>query len=306
MTTANQRTLQTPATFTGVGLHSGASVTLHVRPAPANHGLVFVRTDLPRPVLIPALSEYVVDTSLATTLGRDGVRVGTVEHLLAAIAGLGIDNARIEVDGPELPIMDGSASVFVEGLLDAGIREQAEAKTFLGVRRPVTVVDGDKEATLTPSRSFRIDCTIDFRHPLISDQRVEVEPARAFAKDLSRARTFGFLKDVERLKAMGLGKGGSLANAIVVDEFSILNPEGLRFPDEFVRHKALDAVGDLALFGHPVVGHLKVVKGGHALHHRLVAKVLADAANYELVRARTREERLALGLPELAPQPLVA
>jgi UDP-3-O-[3-hydroxymyristoyl] N-acetylglucosamine deacetylase len=306
MTTANQRTLQTPATFIGVGLHSGKTVTLHVRPAPANHGISFVRTDLARPVIIPALSEYVVDTSLATTLGRDGVRVGTVEHLLAALGGLSIDNARIELDGPEVPIMDGSSARFVEGLLEAGLREQDEAKTFLVIRRPVSVVDGDKEATLTPSRSFRIDCTIDFRHPLISDQRVEVEPTRGFARDLSRARTFGFLKDVERLKAAGLGRGGSLENAIVVDEFSILNPEGLRFPDEFVRHKALDALGDMALFGRALVGHLKVVKGGHALHHRLVQKVLADEANYELVRARTREERQALGLPELAPQPLVA
>lgn len=304
-----QRTLQGPVSCEGVGLHSGETVRLHLRPAPVDHGIVFVRTDLPRPVSIPALSAYVVDTALATTLGRDGVKVGTVEHLLAALAGMGIDNVRVELDGPEVPIMDGSAAPFAEMVIEAGIREQGEAKTFLVIRKTVNVTEQGKEASLAPARSFRVDCEIDFQHPLIHDQSVGVEVNdRGFAKELCRARTFGFLRDVERLKRAGLARGGSLENAIVVDEYSILNPEGLRFPDEFVRHKALDAVGDLSLLGKPVIGHLKVVKSGHALNHKLVQKLLADETAYELVRARSREDVFDLRLPELggALEPLVA
>lgn len=304
-----QRTLQGSVSCRGVGLHTGQKVRLHLRPAPVNHGIVFVRTDLPRPVSIPALAAFVVDTALATTLGRDGVRVGTVEHLLAALAGMGIDNVRVELDGPEVPIMDGSAAPFAEMVIEAGIREQDEAKTFLVVRKAVGVSENGKEASLAPARSFRVDCEIDFRHPLIHDQSVGVEVNdRGFAKELCRARTFGFLKDVERLKRAGLARGGSLENAIVVDEYSILNPEGLRFPDEFVRHKALDAVGDLSLLGRPLIGHLKVVKSGHALNHKLVQKLLADETAFELVRARSREDVFDLRLPELggALEPLVA
>jgi UDP-3-O-[3-hydroxymyristoyl] N-acetylglucosamine deacetylase len=305
----NQRTLKEPISCEGVGLHSGAPVQLNLIPAPVNHGIVFVRTDLPRPVSIPAMSEFVVDTSLATTLGRDGVRVGTVEHLLAALAGLGIDNLRIELNGPEVPIMDGSAAPFAYLVKTAGVRVLSEPKSFLVIKRPVTVVDGEKEATFLPAARLRIDCTIDFKHPLISDQVASFEFSdRAFSREIARARTFGFLRDVEMLKKMGLARGGSLDNAIVVDEFSILNPDGLRFPDEFARHKLLDALGDVSLFGRPVVGHLKVVKGGHALNHRLVQKVLEDAANYEVVRARLPGERLDQRMPELdgVLEPLVA
>ncbi len=306
----NQRTIQKVVSCQGVGLHTGSPVTLTLRPAAPNHGIVFVRTDLPRPVSIPALAAYVVDTSLATTLGRDGVRIGTVEHLMAALSGLGVDNVRVEVDGPEVPIMDGSAAPFAYLITSAGIRVQDEPKSFLVLKKPVTVHDGDKEATLTPSSRFRIHCTIDFKHPLICDQTYELEFSdRSFSREISRARTFGFLRDVEMLKKVGLARGGSLDNAIVVDEFSILNPDGLRFPDEFVRHKILDAMGDVALFGRPLIGNLKVNKGGHALNHKLVQKVLADESNYVVVRARTRDvERLDLRLPDLASslEPLVA
>ncbi len=306
----NQRTLERPASCDGVGLHSGATAHLTLRPAPPDSGIVFVRTDLERPVAIPARTEFVVDTSMATTLGKDGARVSTVEHLLAALVGLGIDNARIEVDGPEVPIMDGSAAPFVALVEEAGIREQDEAKTLLVVKKAVTVREGEKEATLLPGRGFSIECTIDFRHPLIAEQKLVVGIAPPeFSRDLARARTFGFLKDVERLKQAGLGRGGSLENAIVVDEFSILNPEGLRFPDEFVRHKILDAVGDLALAGHSVVGHLKVSRSGHALHHALLRQLLADTSAFEVVRARSRElERLAARGAESASllEPLVA
>jgi UDP-3-O-[3-hydroxymyristoyl] N-acetylglucosamine deacetylase len=285
-----QRTLQRTASLEGVGLHSGKRVTLRLVPAPTDHGIVFVRTDLPEKPSVPVRSEFVVDTSLATTLGIGGVRVGTVEHLLAALSGLGIDNLRIELDGPEVPIVDGSAEPFARLIAATGIRTQEDPKTFIVIKRTVTVTDGDKHATFSPAKRFRIDCTIDFKHPLISDQQFTLEFSdRSFVREVARARTFGFLRDVDRLREAGLARGGSLENAVVVDDFSILNPEGLRFPDEFVRHKLLDALGDVALLGRPVIGALTVYKTGHALNQRLVAKVLSDPLNYEVVRARGRE-----------------
>ena len=295
-----QRTLTDSISCQGVGLHTGAIVNLTMKPAPSNHGIVFVRTDLPSPIAIPARAEFVVDTAMATTLGRSGVKVGTVEHILAALVGLGIDNVRLELDGPEVPIMDGSAAPFAYLIRAAGVRILDEPKSFLVIKKPVSVVEGGKEASFKPSSRFKIDCTIDFRHPLISDQSFAMEFSdRAFSREIARARTFGFLRDVEMLKKVGLAKGGSLDNAIVVDEFSILNPDGLRFPDEFVRHKVLDAMGDLALFGCPVIGHLTIVKAGHALHHKLVQRVFADSTQYMMVRARKREvERLDLRLPD--------
>ncbi len=290
--TFQQRTLQRTAVCHGTGLHSGAPVELRLVPAPVNHGLVFVRTDLRHKPQIPVEGGNVVDTSLATTLGAGGVRVATVEHLLSALSGLGIDNLRIEVDGPEVPIMDGSAVPFSRLVTEAGLRLQGEPKRFLVIKRTVTVTDGDKYATFSPAKRFRIDCTIDFRHPLITDQQYTLEFSdRSFVREVAPARTFGFLRDVERLRAMGLARGGSLDNAVVVDDFSIVNPEGLRFPDEFVRHKILDALGDVALLGRPVIGALTVYKTGHALNQKLVAKVLSDPANYEVVRARGSEVR---------------
>jgi UDP-3-O-[3-hydroxymyristoyl] N-acetylglucosamine deacetylase len=306
----NQRTISEPIGCQGIGLHSGESIQMTLRPAPADHGITFVRTDLEHPVSIPALAKSVVDTALATTLGKEGVRVGTVEHLLAALSGMGIDNVRVEVNGPEVPIMDGSAGPFTYLIKTVGVRILNEPKKFLVIRKPVTVSDGDKEAKLLPSSRFTLHCTVDFRHPLISDQSFQMEFSdRNFSREICRARTFGFLKDVEMLKKVGLAKGGSLENAIVVDEYSILNPDGLRFPDEFVRHKVLDALGDMALFGCPVIGALKIHKGGHALHHQLVEKVLSDPEHYEIVQARKRDfERLDLRLPDLAGslEPLVA
>jgi UDP-3-O-[3-hydroxymyristoyl] N-acetylglucosamine deacetylase len=304
----NQRTLQRATECSGVGLHTGKPISLKLLPAPANHGIVFVRTDLPEKVAIPAQAQHVVDTALATTLGKDSVRVGTVEHLLAALYGLGVDNARIELDGPEIPIMDGSAAPFAYLIRTAGVRVQSEPKSFIVIKKAVSVMDGEKEATLAPCNRFRIECTVDFKHPLISDQSFSVDFSdRAFERELSRARTFGFLKDVESLKKLGLARGGSLENAIVVDEFSILNPEGLRYSDEFVRHKALDAMGDVSLFGRPVIGHLKVFKSGHALNHKLVQKVLSDTNLYTVVHASKRDvEKLNLRLPDLAQEPLLA
>jgi UDP-3-O-[3-hydroxymyristoyl] N-acetylglucosamine deacetylase len=285
-----QRTLKRPVACEGVGLHSGARVNLQILPASADHGISFVRTDLAGKPSIPARAEFVVDTSLATTLGRGAAKVGTVEHLMAALAGLGIDNARIEVDGPEVPIMDGSAAPFAELLREAGVRRQDKPKSFLVIRRAVSVAAGDKRATLEPSNRFKVDCTIDFKHPLIHDQAYRLEfTDDTFAREVARARTFGFLRDVEKLQSLGLARGGSLQNAIVVDDFNILNPEGLRFPDEFVRHKLLDALGDMSLLGLPVLGHLTVIKSGHQLNHKLVTKVLSDPSNYEVVRAKARD-----------------
>ncbi|HYV46505.1 MAG TPA: UDP-3-O-acyl-N-acetylglucosamine deacetylase [Myxococcaceae bacterium] len=306
----NQRTISAPVSCQGVGLHSGAKVDVTLLPAREEHGVVFARVDLAGKPVIPARSQYVVDTMLATTLGKDGVRLGTVEHLLSAISGLGVDNLRVEVNGPEVPIMDGSAAPFASLIRSAGVRVQEAPKSFVVIKKPVTVVDGDKEATLSPARSFKVSCTIDFKHPLITDQSFELDFSdHSFSKEISRARTFGFLKEVEKLKQIGLARGGSLENAIVVDEYNILNQEPLRFPNEFVRHKILDCIGDMALFGRPVIGHLRVHKTGHALNHKLVEKVLADPTSFEVVEAhKGHVERLELRLPHLggALEPLVA
>ncbi len=283
-----QRSFKQRASLSGIGLHSGAKVRLTLAPAPPDSGIVFVRDGKE----IPALAEFVVDTTMNTSVGRDGLRVGTVEHLLAALAGCGIDNARLEVEGPEIPIVDGSSEPFVALIREAGIHEQRHSRRFLLIRKAVTVTDGDKLARLSPARGkFSIDYTIDFRHPLISDQSFRVEMTeRSFQKDIARARTFGFKRDVERLHKVGLARGGSLANAVVVDDFNILNPEGLRYPDEFVRHKILDALGDLSLIGMPVIGQMTAVKSGHALNHSLVRRVLAEADACEVVQPSAADE----------------
>jgi UDP-3-O-[3-hydroxymyristoyl] N-acetylglucosamine deacetylase len=303
MTEFRERTLASPVSCTGVGLHSGASVRLMLRPAPAGTGIVFARTDLSPVVEIPARPEYVVDTAFATTLGLDGVQVGTVEHLMAALSGMGVDNARVEIDGPEIPVMDGSAAPFIYLIRTAGIAIQRRFKRFLVVRRPLEVREGDKRARIVPSSQLAVSCTIDFNHPLIKDQSLHVELSdRVFYRDIARARTFGFLKDVETLKSRGLARGGSLDNAIVVDEFSVLNAEGLRFPDEFVRHKILDIIGDLALCRMPVIGHFVSYKSGHSLNQRLVSRlnqqaIETGAAEVVEVREKRQLEKLSIAMP---------
>jgi UDP-3-O-[3-hydroxymyristoyl] N-acetylglucosamine deacetylase len=279
-----QRTIQLKASVAGVGLHTGKTVRLTLAPAPVDSGIRFVRTDLRHPLEIPARSEYVVDTTLNTTLGRDGHRIGTVEHLLSALYGLGVDNVRVEVDGPEIPILDGSAAPFVRLIDQVGVREQKAPRRVAYVRKAVTITDGDKEVRLTPSQNFSIHCAIDFNHPLITNQKFGVEVnAKSFIREISRARTFGFAREVEMLRSRGLALGGSLENAIVIDDFHILNPDGLRFPDEFVRHKILDAIGDLALVGVPVIGQLHAHKSGHALNQRLVRHLLSEPGLIEVV-----------------------
>ncbi|QIR15837.1 UDP-3-O-acyl-N-acetylglucosamine deacetylase [Shewanella aestuarii] len=282
-----QRTVQKMVKSTGVGLHSGNKVTLCIMPAPVNTGIVLKRTDLTPAVSIPARADLVRETTMCTALVNDaGVRISTIEHLFAALAGLGIDNAVIEVDAPEIPIMDGSASPFVFLLQSAGIKEQAAPKKYLKITKPIRVEDGDKWAELTPFKGFRVNFKIDFAHPEIarSQQHMVMDfSTSAFVKDISRARTFGFMRDIEYLRANNLALGGSMENAVVLDEYRVLNPDGLRYDDEFVKHKILDAFGDLYVAGHAIVGEFTAFKTGHALNNQLVRALLAQQDAWELV-----------------------
>lgn len=279
-----QRTLKTQIRATGVGLHSGDKVTLVLRPAPVNTGIVFCRVDLAPPVELKADPYAVGDTRMASCLEKDGAKLGTVEHLMSALAGLGIDNLYVDVDAEEIPIMDGSAAPFVFLLRSAGIVEQNASKRFLRVKKAVEVKEGDKWARLSPYDGFRLEFSIRFNHPAVdkSGTQVAVDFAdESYVHDISRARTFGFTQDVEAMRAQGLALGGSLENAIVMDEYRVLNAEGLRVPDEFVRHKVLDAIGDLYLAGAPLLAIFSAHKSGHALNNRLLRALLADAEAWE-------------------------
>jgi UDP-3-O-[3-hydroxymyristoyl] N-acetylglucosamine deacetylase len=281
-----QRTLKKITRTTGVGLHTGARVELTMRPAPVDVGIVFHRVDLPQSADIPAIAANVGDTRLSSTLRVEGASVSTVEHLMSALAGLGIDNLFVDVAGPELPIMDGSAGPFVFLLQSAGIVEQTAAKRYLRITQPVEVGDGDKRARFDPFDGFRLDFTIDFPHPVFGSENRNVVVDFAldsYAKEVARARTFGFMQDVEAMRSAGLGLGGSLQNAVVLDEFRVLNSEGLRYDDEFVRHKVLDAIGDLYLLGHPLIGQFTAFKSGHALNNQLARALLARADAFEIV-----------------------
>jgi len=282
-----QRTLKNVIRATGVGLHTGNKVYLTLRPAAVDTGIVFRRVDLAEPVEIAAAPENVGDTRLNTTLvGKDGVRISTVEHLLSAMAGLGIDNAYIDTSAPEIPIMDGSAAPFVFLIQSAGIEEQNAAKCFIRIKKPVKVSDGDKWARFEPYEGFKVAFSIAFEHPVFDGrpQQVEVDFAHcSFVKEVSRARTFGFMRDIEFLRANNLALGGSLDNAVVVDDYRILNEEGLRYEDEFVKHKILDAVGDLYLLGRSLIGAFSGYKSGHELNNRLLRALMANADSWEMV-----------------------
>ncbi|HET9581089.1 MAG TPA: UDP-3-O-acyl-N-acetylglucosamine deacetylase [Usitatibacter sp.] len=279
-----QRTLKTSVRATGVGLHTGLKVTMALRPAPADTGIVFCRSDLPGNPAIPAVATNVGNTQMATVLEKDGVRVSTVEHLMAALFGLGIDNAFIDVSAEEVPIMDGSAGTFVFLIQTAGIEEQAATKRYLRVLKTVEVEQGDKKVRLEPFDGFKVGFSIEFRHPVFDASRstAEVDFGEvSFVREISRARTFGFTQEVEYLRSRGLARGGSLDNAVVIDDFRVLNVDGLRMEDEFVKHKALDAVGDLYLAGHPLIGAFYGHKSGHELNNLLVRKLLADRTAWE-------------------------
>jgi UDP-3-O-[3-hydroxymyristoyl] N-acetylglucosamine deacetylase len=288
-----QRTLKNIVRATGVGLHTGEKVYLTLRPAAPNTGIVFRRVDLDPVVEIAANPYSVTDTRLSSCIEKAGARVQTVEHLMSALAGLGIDNAYVDLSAGEVPIMDGSASPFVFLIQSAGIEEQAAAKKFIRVKKPVEVHVGDKWVRLEPYNGFRIDFSIDFKHPVFSasNKRVVVDLENtSYVKEVSRARTFGFMQDVESMRAQGLALGGSLDNAIVMDEFRVLNADGLRYEDEFVKHKALDAIGDLYLVGHPLIGAYSAFKSGHALNNQLLREMLEDRQAWELVSFHSQED----------------
>jgi len=279
-----QCTLSRPVTISGIGLHSGQNINMTLRPADAGTGIVFHRSEGERIVTIEAISRNVIDTKLATVIGKSGLSVSTIEHLMAALAATGIDNLNIDIDGPEVPIMDGSATQFIKAMEQVGIQVLPQSRKYLAIRKPVTVIDGEKRVSLIPSRFFRISYDIAFDHPCIALQHKSYKVnADSFQRDIAPARTFGFLKEVEYLKANGLARGGSLDNAIVIGEKDILNPEGLRFQDEFVRHKILDAIGDFSLIGYPILGHIKAYKAGHDINHHTVEHLLAHPDTWKLV-----------------------
>ena len=292
----NQRTLKTSIRATGVGLHTGHKVTMVLRPASIDTGIVFCRSDIEGNPAIPAQALNVRETVMATVLEKDGARVSTVEHLMSALFGLGIDNAFIDVSAEEVPIMDGSAGTFVFLLQSAGVQEQAAAKRFVRILKTVEVEKGDRRVRLEPFEGFKVALAIAFDHPVFNPESSTVEidfGEVSFVRGLSRARTFGFTQDVEMLRSRGLGRGGSLDNAVVIDDFRVLNAEGLRMEDEFVRHKALDAVGDLYLLGHPIIGAFRGYKSGHEMNNLLLRKLIAD---------RTAWEEVVFDRPEAVPR----
>ncbi len=285
-----QRTLKNSIRATGVGLHTGKKVLMVLRPAAANAGISIVRTDLDTPAVVPARAENVTETTLGTTLSEGDVKVSTVEHLLSAFAGLGIDNAIVELSSGEVPIMDGSAGPFVFLLQSAGIEEQNAAKRFVRILKSVKVEDGDKWARFDPYDGFKVNFEIEFDHPVFKrrSQVASMEfSTTTFLREVSRARTFGFMRDLEYMRSRNLALGGNLDNAIVLDEYRILNEDGLRYEDEFVKHKILDAIGDLYLLGHSLIGEFSGYKSGHALNNRLLRTLIADRSAWREVTFET-------------------
>jgi UDP-3-O-[3-hydroxymyristoyl] N-acetylglucosamine deacetylase len=279
-----QRTLKVPVSATGVGLHTGVRVAMTLRPAHENTGILFRRVDLPGTPAVRALADRVTDTRLSTCIEENGAKVATIEHLMSALCGLAIDNALIDIDGPEVPLLDGSAAPFVYLIREAGVVTQRAARRYVRVRKPVECVDGDKRVALEPHEGFRLDFSIAFNHPVFEalSNRVKLDFGEAaFASEIARARTFGFVSEVENMRKAGLGRGASLDNVIVIDDFRVLNPEGLRFDDEFVKHKALDAVGDLYLAGGQLMGAFSGHKSGHLMNNQLLRKLLADPSAWE-------------------------
>ena len=296
-----QRTIKEAVQCVGIGLHTGKKVSLKVRPASVNTGIVFIRTDLAGSPSIKACVENVVDTNHATTIGLGNAKVSTIEHLMASLAGLGIDNAYVDVDAPEIPIMDGSAAPFLFLLKSGGIKVQNASKRFMVIKKTISVGDKSTFATLVPSKEFKLSCTIDFKHPMLRKQSYGMTFSDSFfEKEISRARTFCFLKDVEILRGRGLIKGGSLDSAVVIDDFRIINEDGLRYKDEFVRHKMLDTIGDISLLGMPVIGHFSTQKTGHALNHELTKKILASPDAWKVIEVKEKDvEELRFKLPQL-------
>lgn len=299
-----QRTLKNVIKATGITLHGGERAEIVLRPAPPNSGIIFRRVDLDPIVEIPALAKFVGETTMSTTLLKDGVRVSTVEHLLSALAGLGIDNAYVDVTAPEIPIMDGSAGPFVFLIQSAGIEEQDAAKCFIRILRKIKVSDGDKWASFEPFNGFKVAFTIDFDHPLFKSHTKTATldfSSLSYVKEVSRARTFGFMADFEKLQALNLARGASLDNAIAIDDFRVLNEDGLRYENEFVKHKILDAVGDLYLLGSSLVGSFHGHKSGHALNNKLLCELLANQDAWEFVTYEDEASSAAVPISYVRP-----
>lgn len=291
-----QRTLKKRAEVKGIGLHTGEPTSLTFCPAPSNTGIYFVRKDMPGHPAISTQAEFVQATTMATTLGGDEFSVSTVEHCLSALAALRIDNLFIELDGPEIPIGDGSAKVFLDAILEAGFVEQDQPRKYAYITQPVYYGDDEKHAYVVPYNGLRVNCTIDFSHPCIGKQNIDIDiNEHTYSREISRARTFGFMRDVEAMRAKGLARGGSLDNAVVMDSENVLNPGGLRWPNEFVRHKVLDALGDLVTLGMPLMGHVVLHKAGHDVMNKLVRKILESPDCY-------RHVELGAELPDLTLQ----
>ncbi len=289
-----QSTIAKALTISGIGLHTGEQITMNLRPAEVDTGIIFYRQDGGRKVAIEAHSSNVIDTRMATVLGKEGLSVSTVEHLMAALYSLGIDNLHIEIDGTEVPIMDGSAEPFLNALRSTGIRQLSKSRAYLAIRKPLSFVDGEKRINIIPSRFLRITSDIAFDHPTIALQHRSIKHSpELFSKEIAPARTFGFLEEVEYLKANGLARGGSLENAVVIDKKGVMNPDGLRFNDEFVRHKILDTIGDFSLIGYPILGHIRTYKSGHDINHLMVEKILASPDNWQLVEFNEDDLRQA-------------
>ena len=279
-----QRTLKNTTTISGIGLHSGDRITMKMRPAAANTGVVFHRNNGERVVDIKACADNIVDTRMATVIGRDGVNVSTIEHFMAALAACGVDNLHVDIDGPEVPVLDGSAAPFMREIQQAGIKSLNTSRRLVAIRKPLEIIEGEKRINIIPSRFFRITFDIAFEHPAISVQQYSMKfSTENFCKEIAPARTFGFLHEVEHLKANGLARGGSLENAVVIDKNGVMNPEGLRYHNEFVRHKILDSFGDFSLLGAPLLGHIRAFKAGHDLNAKMVRKIIENPDHWAYV-----------------------
>ncbi len=300
-----QCTISKPIRISGIGLHTGDKITMRLRPAAAGTGIIFHRTDVTPTVSIAALSANVVDTRMATVIGCDGVTISTIEHLLAALSAFHIDNLHIYIDGPEVPIMDGSALPFVQLLRDAGITRLNSSRKVLAISKPVTLIEGDKRISIIPSRFCRVSFDLDYKHPCVGRQyrSVKVTP-KTFCREIAAARTFGFYEQVEQLKKSGLARGGSCDNAVVIGADRILNEDGLRYSDEFVRHKILDTIGDFSLLGHSILGHIKSYKAGHDMNHKMVEKILATPECWRTVEFShaALQQTLKTAAPVLEPE----
>ncbi len=279
-----QRSIKKSATISGIGLHSGERINLRMRPATANTGIIFHRTDGEQTVDIKACSDNVVDTRMATVIGHQGMTVSTIEHFMAALAAFGIDNLHVDIDGAEVPVLDGSAAPFIREIQQAGIKHLSQSRKFIAIRKPLEIIEGEKRISIIPSRFLRVSFDIAFDHPAISVQHHSMKfTTESFCKDIAAARTFGFLHEVEHLKANGLARGGSLENAVVIDTDGVMNPEGLRFKNEFVRHKILDSFGDFSLLGSPLLGHIRAFKAGHDLNAKMVRMIEENPSHWTYI-----------------------